>query len=570
MCISHLASAYCRSRLYTYSINHKFVLPGVGMLVGPLPPSANNGTKMCRLLRREANYQADYIKDCLKLACFREAPPGGGDKRLRNALRSASFATNFLWQKIFAQIPRKPRAVPAHQEVHVLDTSEIPPQAQKALSLGPKFCVQPKLDRVELLSVVRTAAARVNAEDVDRCVSEGVDVLRSMPKTKRAVHTKEVVSSLRDADMKLLLSDKEGGFAVMSSETYAQKAREAIAANFRHVSDVDPLKVRKTALKRCEDMGLDRVAASVKKSQQARLTVFFSAKTHKPECPFRVIVSERGTWQHSVGLFLQRFLGMLPIHDPFRVRKAQDVSTFLEMEQPRAIPLVADLPVGQNFKDHLTVNGIAATAQEDIITDYYDLSIIPEYAFARTGPLALAFGVECVAFVSTPGEDADYPNIQLLLSTLNPTTNEAEYLALQIGLSQEMFDGYYRKNSDKYVFQVVPILLHPDSTGSIRLRSTDPNDYPIIDPKLLSSDEDLDGMVAGSKMAVQLLTTQAMRRANVTLWDAPVPGCESAGPVWSDDYLRCFVRQMSQSGWHPCCTAPMGTHREAVLDARLR
>ncbi|KAH9367710.1 hypothetical protein HPB48_011358 [Haemaphysalis longicornis] len=291
---------------------------------------------MCRLLRREANYQADYIKDCLKLACFREAPPGGGDKRLRNALRSASFATNFLWQKIFAQIPRKPRAVPAHQEVHVLDTSEIPPQAQKALSLGPKFCVQPKLDRVELLSVVRTAAARVNAEDVDRCVSEGVDVLRSMPKTKRAVHTKEVVSSLRDADMKLLLSDKEGGFAVMSSETYAQKAREAIAADFRHVSDVDPLKVRKTALNRCEDMGLDRVAASVKKSQQARLTVFFSAKTHKPECPFRVIVSERGTWQHSVGLFLQRFLSMLPIHDPFRVRKAQDVSTLLEMEQPRA------------------------------------------------------------------------------------------------------------------------------------------------------------------------------------------------------------------------------------------
>lgn len=53
------------------------------------------------------------------------------------------------------------------------------------------------------------------------------------------------------------------------------------------------------------------------------------------------------------------------------------------------------------------------------------------------GPLALAFGVECVAFASTPGKDADYPDIQFLLSTLNPTTNEAEYLALQIGLSRE-------------------------------------------------------------------------------------------------------------------------------------
>lgn len=50
-----------------------------------------------------------------------------------------------------------------------------------------------------------------------------------------------------------------------------------------------------------------------------------------------MIVSECGTWQRFVRLFLQRFLGMLPIDDPFRVRKAHDVSTFLEMEQLIAV-----------------------------------------------------------------------------------------------------------------------------------------------------------------------------------------------------------------------------------------
>ncbi|KAH9360778.1 hypothetical protein HPB48_018233 [Haemaphysalis longicornis] len=141
-----------------------------------------------------------------------------------------------------------------------------------------------------------------------------------MPKSKRSVRTKEVVSSLRDADLKLLLSGKEGGFAVMSSGTYSEKEKQAIADNFRTVSTVDPLKVKKEAPKRCEDMNLGRAAASVK-CQHACLSLFFSAKTHKPEFPFRLIVSERGTRQRSVGLFLQQSLAMLPIDDPFRVSK---------------------------------------------------------------------------------------------------------------------------------------------------------------------------------------------------------------------------------------------------------
>ncbi|XP_077484524.1 4-pyridoxate dehydrogenase-like [Amblyomma americanum] len=234
------------------------------------------------------------------------------------------------------------------------------------------------------------------------------------------------------------------------------------------------------------------------------------------------------------------------------------------------IPVLADLPVGQNLKDHVTVNGIAATTQEDIIIDYNSNSTVPDYAYNRTGPLTRAFGVECVAFVSTPFAEPDHPDIQFLLTTLNPTTSAAEYLSLQIGISQTTYDGYYKKKRGDYAFQVVPTLLRPESTGVVRLRSADPKEYPIIDPNFLSAASDRDVIVQGVKLAVQTLTTEAMKRANVTLWEIPVPGCENAGPVWSDPYLDCFVSQMSQSGWHPCCTVPMGTHSEAVLDARLR
>ncbi|XP_072142401.1 choline dehydrogenase, mitochondrial-like [Dermacentor andersoni] len=117
---------------------------------------------------------------------------------------------------------------------------------------------------------------------------------------------------------------------------------------------------------------------------------------------------------------------------------------------------------------------------------------------------------------------------------------------------------------------IVPVLLHPRSSGFIRLKSRDPEEYPIIDPRFLTNITDLDTLVEGAKVALQTLRTQAMKKANATIWDAALPACESAGPLWSDSYLRCFVQHASLSGWHPCCTAPMGTHPHAVLDARLR
>ncbi|XP_075742810.1 glucose dehydrogenase [FAD, quinone]-like [Rhipicephalus microplus] len=233
------------------------------------------------------------------------------------------------------------------------------------------------------------------------------------------------------------------------------------------------------------------------------------------------------------------------------------------------INVIADLPVGENLYDHVTVNGIAASSAENIELNYYLPSTLSKYVLFRTGPLIHAYGVECVAFLSTPDADPTHPNIQFLLVTLNPTTVEAGYLAGLIGVSQ-IYENYYKRKRGDNVIMIVPALLRPKSSGYIRLRSTDPEEYPSINPRFFTDTSDLEALIEGSKIAVQTLTTQAMRNANVTIWDIALPACESAGPVWSESYLRCFVRHISLSGWHPCCTAPMGTHPQAVLDPRLR
>lgn len=49
------------------------------------------------------------------------------------------------------------------------------------------------------------------------------------------------------------------------------------------------------------------------------LVVFFTAKTHKPDAPFRAIVWKANTWQHIISQWLQLHLSALTFHDPFSV-----------------------------------------------------------------------------------------------------------------------------------------------------------------------------------------------------------------------------------------------------------
>lgn len=51
-------------------------------------------------------------------------------------------------------------------------------------------------------------------------------------------------------------------------------------------------------------------------------------------CPFRVIVTERGTWKNAFGRFLQLPRSNLPVEDRFLVRSPRAISKFLETQPP--------------------------------------------------------------------------------------------------------------------------------------------------------------------------------------------------------------------------------------------
>ncbi|KAL3245579.1 hypothetical protein MRX96_046862 [Rhipicephalus microplus] len=74
----------------------------------------------------------------------------------------------------------------------------------------------------------------------------------------------------------------------------------------------------------------------------------------------------------------------------------------------------------------------------------------------------------------------------------------------------------------------------------------------------------------GVKIARRLMLSEAMREIKAEPLNDPLPECESAGAIWSDGYLACFVRHMAHTTWHACCTCPMGNDTRAVVDHTLR
>lgn len=68
-----------------------------------------------------------------------------------------------------------------------------------------------------------------------------------------------------------------------------------------------------------------------------------------------------------------------------------------------------------------------------------------------------------------------------------------------------------------------------------------------------------------------LSNTTAFQKVGSRPYERPFPGCERH-PLFSDTYYECFLRQATQTQYHPAGTVKMGpkSDRSAVVDHELR
>jgi choline dehydrogenase len=103
----------------------------------------------------------------------------------------------------------------------------------------------------------------------------------------------------------------------------------------------------------------------------------------------------------------------------------------------------------------------------------------------------------------------------------------------------------------------------PRSRGTVRLRSGNPDDAPLIDPNYFTDPYDRRTMVAGMRLARHVMNQPAFDRfRDVEL----APGAD----VTSDEGLEAYVRAHAESIYHPVGSCKMGTDELAVVDEQLR
>ena len=222
--------------------------------------------------------------------------------------------------------------------------------------------------------------------------------------------------------------------------------------------------------------------------------------------------------------------------------------------QGLGIPMVhANANVGANLQDHVGINytfkGRTATLNQ-LLRPWWGKALVgAQYLLLRSGPLSLSMNNAGGFFRTDPGQTR--PNMQLYFqafSTVIPKSGERPILTpdpwpgFSIGLSN----------------------CRPSSRGEIMIRTNNPRDYPRIVANALSTNSDVEEMLAAVKFVRRIATMPAMAEYIV---EEILPGPS----VTSDDDLIQDFRKRSGTVYHPVSTCRMGPDAgRAVVDARLR
>lgn len=231
------------------------------------------------------------------------------------------------------------------------------------------------------------------------------------------------------------------------------------------------------------------------------------------------------------------------------------------------IKLVKDLPVGQYLKDHqililpMAINKSYALTKEALESWWSRV----QYDWLRSGPLTFT-GLEGSAFLhlDKSKRGITYPDIQLIFFSFLFSDNI-------INLRENIADEYLAKDEKMHGFSTDVGITHPLSTGTLKLRSTDPFDYPVIDPQYFTDKRDIKTMIGGIRIWEKLMETDTFKQLSVNIDQVRYSFC-SQHKFRSDNYWECVIRHIGSTEYHHSCTCRMGGENDplAVVDPQLR
>jgi choline dehydrogenase len=236
------------------------------------------------------------------------------------------------------------------------------------------------------------------------------------------------------------------------------------------------------------------------------------------------------------------------------------------------IPLVADLPVGENLQDQVIGDGVeyftnqigftvTAARAENFLSAW-------GYSFFGTGMKSIPRFRESIAFLRLRHQP---PNVKYPLLALHIASNPSIYSADQLNVKEDSWAETHGNPPSREGLTIFPVLLHPKSRGTVRLRSADPEDPPLINPNYLSDDADIKILAEGYNFARRLVHTMSFKDWELQVSNRQLPECAKFGN-FTEQYIECHLRHITIPGAAPSGTCRMGAASDptAVVDPNLR
>jgi len=210
---------------------------------------------------------------------------------------------------------------------------------------------------------------------------------------------------------------------------------------------------------------------------------------------------------------------------------------------------IHELPgVGKNLQDHIDYLSVHKYNSIELIgfslkSIFYKFPLeIIKYIFAKVG-LFTSTVAEAGGFIKT-NDEKDIPDIQL---------HFAPAMVIDHGRTSVWGHG----------LSCHVCLLRPKSRGEVTLKSSDPFEDPLIDPKFLSHPDDVADLVEGYKKMMTILNKNPVSKYTSNHVQRPID-------LNDNQDIEQAIREEADTVYHPVGTCKMGGDEMSVVDHTLK
>ena len=244
--------------------------------------------------------------------------------------------------------------------------------------------------------------------------------------------------------------------------------------------------------------------------------------------------------------------------------------------QDLGLKVFKDIPgVGENLQDHVTSFYNVFSKNKDLFPSLWQalnpFEALRYYFTGHGGPFGdsgIGYGV---FFDSGQTKDDKFNRRDMQLHNLPISWNFDYGLGAHqlMGLKKEYIEALFKGHEHDPAGMLFPTLLRPKSRGTVKLRSINPFDPPLINSNFLNHPNDIKVLVAAMHVANRFTKTKAFKDNGIA--HLPDPFCKKH-KLHSDEYYECIISYNAAGMWHTSGTCAMGPKLDpmAVVDSSLK